>query len=102
MPNLRLWLIGEDPALDVLAELSQHLDYFSVARLDEPPPEMLGPDDHIVIGLGNRQRSLAVLALVLARGQPGAAVAMPLHDGDNVGTRAIVAGAELVTVLRIT
>lgn len=96
---MRLFLIGDDEALDVLAELSRHLDYFEVSRSDELPRE-LGPDDHVVVGradgrggewLANRiaPAALAGLSYVLdppGRGSPGA--------------RAILAAAELVKATR--
>jgi|GEM_PF-3119611 len=96
---LRLWLIGDDEALDILADLSRHLDYFAVSRADEPPAEPLGADDHIIIGLGARDRSLHLLGLVLSHGHPG--YAGIISDGeDSAGARAILAGASLVTALR--
>ena len=98
-PVLRLWLIGDDEALDILADLSRHLDYFAVSRADEPPAEPLGADDHIVIGLGSRERSLHLLGLVLSHGHPG--YSGVISDGEAAaGARAILAGAALVSALR--
>jgi hypothetical protein len=96
---MRLFLVGDDDALDVLAELSRHLDYFEVSRSDELP-DALGASDHVVVGradgrggewLASRfgRAALAGLAYVLdppARGSPGA--------------RAILAAAELVKATR--
>ena len=62
----RLWLVGDDEVLDAIADLSRHLDYFQVARLDEPPPPPLGPDDHVVVAMESSARGEALLRRVQA------------------------------------
>ena len=89
---MRLWLLGDDEALDILAELSRHLDYFSVARLDandaiEAP---LGPDDHVVTQRPEDARL----------GSAGLVVALSRSGDDSAGARAIVAASALVEAQR--
>jgi hypothetical protein len=98
--RLRLLLVGDDDVLDALADLSRHLDYFEVARLDEPPPEPLAARDHIVIAHVDDARAARVLAGVRAAGEPGHAALVPSLPGMSTGARAIAAAAELVEVLR--
>lgn len=87
---MRLWLVGEDDALDIVAELSRHLTYFQVARTDEPPAD-LGADDHVVV------------TPALADGWSAASLTVVLPseaDGDSPGARAIDAAGQLVAALR--
>jgi hypothetical protein len=93
-------LVGDDDVLDALADLSRHLDYFEVARLDDPPPEPLGERDHIVIAHEDEARARHVLFTVRAAGAPGHAAVVPSLPGMTSGARAIVAAAALVEVLR--
>jgi hypothetical protein len=93
---MRLWLIGDDEALDVLAELSPHLDYFEVARLDEPPARVLTAEDHLVVGTVEAARGRVLLDALLQSGAPGFATLLPALDGATAGARAIVVAAELV------
>ena len=95
---MRLWLVGDDEVLDVLAELSRHLDYFEVSRCDDTP-QKLDAQDHVVIALTDESQSLALLARVLASGSPGFAGIVPNDAGDSVGARAIIVAAELVSAL---
>ena len=46
MLRKKLWLVGDDEVLDAIADLSRHLDYFQVARVDELPAGPLTADDH--------------------------------------------------------
>ena len=98
--QLRLLLVGDDDVLDALADLSRHLDYFEVSRLDEPPPEPLAARDHIIIAHVDEAQGRAVLARVRAAGDPGHAALVPALPGMTVGARAIVAAAGLVAVLQ--
>ncbi len=91
---MRLFLVGDDDALDVLAELSRHLDYFEVARGDDLP-DALGPDDHVVIGVCDAAASSQLLARALASA-PGFATTLPAEPARSPGARAIVIAAQLV------
>jgi hypothetical protein len=96
--SLRLWLVGDDEVLDVLAELSRHLDYFEVARVDEPPAKM-GPNDHIVLSYVERARGPRELARLLQSHSPGFASVVPDEEGDSLGARAITIAADLVAAI---
>ncbi len=103
----RLWLVGDDEALDVLAELSQHFDYFSVARLDELPSEPLSTMDHLVVGSADAVRGAQLLADALVGGKPGFARLLASAEptsGDDValrpGARAILMAASLLMLGR--
>ena len=96
--SLRLWLVGDDEVLDVLAELTRHLDYFEVARVDETPSQ-LGQDDHVVLSYEERARGPRELARLLQLQSPGFAAVVPEEEGDSIGARAIVIAAELVSAI---
>lgn len=99
MPDLKLWLVGDDEVLDVLAELSRHLDYFSIARADDLPAEPLGKQDHLVIAFEEIARGPKLLARALAAGAPGFASVVPDEAGDSLGARAIVIASDLVSAI---
>jgi hypothetical protein len=90
---MRLILVGDDEALDVLAELSHHLDYFEVARLDEPPERVLDGEDHLIVGGAHAAR---ILESALRNGTPGFAISVP--DARTPAQRAILVAAQLVGV----
>lgn len=96
---MRLWLIGDDEVLDLLAELSTHLDYFQVTRLDSLPEEILGKQDHLVIGFQNEPQGLSQLARALGQSAPGFSSLVPPQDSDSLGARAILVAADLVSAL---
>lgn len=96
----RLWLVGDDEVLDALADLSRHLDYFQVARLDDLPPPPLDADDHVVIAAVDAAHAQDLLVRVHARGEPGHAALVPELPGMTSGARAIVAAAALVDLVR--
>jgi hypothetical protein len=98
MTGLRLWLIGDDEVLDLLAELSRHLDYVEIARVDESP-ESLGPEDHVVLAYLDRPRAPNELARLLAHQAPGFATVVSHDEDDSPGTRAIVVAADLVAAI---
>jgi hypothetical protein len=95
---MRLFLVGDDEALDIIADLSRHLDYFEVSRTDELPA--LGADDHVIIGLADAARSLELLARLLAATSPAFATVLSPAGSDSTGARAILAAAQLVTALQ--
>jgi xanthine/CO dehydrogenase XdhC/CoxF family maturation factor len=97
---MRLILVGEDEALDVLADLSRHLEYFEVSRLDDPPDRALDADDHLVIGARDAAHGRQLLEAALRHGSPGVATIVPDPDGDSPGARAILVAAELVAAVR--
>ena len=94
----RLWRGGDDDVLDALADLSRHLDYFQVARLDELPEPPLGADDHVVISMIEDERARDLVARVRAMGSAGHVTIGPSLPGQTTGARAIVAAAGLVAL----
>lgn len=100
MSGPRLWLVGDDEALDILAELSRHLDYFQVARVDELPGAPLSGDDHVVIGTLDRARGRGIAGHAYEAGSPGHVSVVPELPGRSVGARAIAAAAVLVELGR--
>lgn len=97
---MKLWLIGDDDVLDMLAELSRHLDYFQVSRLDDLPDEPFSLEDHVLVAMNDDTQAMALLARVLSRGTVGYAAAVTPHPGESPGARAIIAAAGLAHALR--
>jgi hypothetical protein len=95
----RLWLVGDDEVLDALADLSRHLDYFQVARVDELPPGPLGDDDHVIIAMLDPRRAAALARAASSDGTPGHVGIVPELPGKTTGARAIVAAAALVPLI---
>jgi hypothetical protein len=95
---MRLHLVGDDEALDVLADLSRHLDYFEVSRTDDPPERALGREDHVVLGFVDATRAAALLPRMSAA---AFAIVLPPAAGaaQTAGARAIVVAAQLVAAL---
>jgi hypothetical protein len=96
--TLKLWLIGDDEVLDVLAELGRHLDYFSISRGDELP-DQIGADDHIVIAFLDEKRGPQLLARLISTAQPGYSTLVPNDPDDSEGARAILVAADLVSAI---
>ncbi len=96
MLRKKLWLVGDDEVLDALADLSRHLDYFQVARVDELPAGPFTADDHFVLAMVDARRSADLYARALRGGVPGHVAIVPELPGRTTGARAIVAAAELV------
>lgn len=96
MLKKKLWLVGDDEVLDAIADLSRHLDYFQVARVDELPAGPLGADDHVVLAMVDGRRAAQLYARALTAGPAGHLALVPELPGKTAGARAIVAAAELV------
>jgi hypothetical protein len=92
----KLWLVGDDEVLDAIADLSRHLDYFQVARVDELPAGPFTGDDHIVLAMTDARRGADLFARALRGGAAGHVALVPELPGKTTGARAIVAAAELV------
>ncbi len=98
--DVRLLLVGDDEALDVLAELARHLPLFELQRLDEVPSRDLDELDVVVLGGTSPRARDALLRDAMSRGVPRhVAVLAQARDGADAGARAILAAAELVRVL---
>jgi hypothetical protein len=95
----RLWLVGDDEALDALADLSRHLDYFQVARVDELPRGPLTGDDHVVIATADPRRAAALAGAAAVDGAPGHVGIVPDLPGKSAGARAIAAAAALIPLI---
>ncbi len=99
---MRLLLIGDDEAvLEVLADLSRHLDYFEVSRLDDALDRPLDAKDHVLIAICDRSRGERLLSELMRTGKPGFA-ALVAEEGGSPGARAIVAAAQLIAALDCT
>ena len=96
MLRKKLWLVGDDEVLDAIADLSRHLDYFQVARVDELPAGLLDRDDHVILAMTDARRGAELYARALGAGTPGHVALVPELPGKTTGARAIVAAAELV------
>lgn len=96
--TLRLWLIGDDEVLDVIADLSRHLDYFAISRVDDLPSE-IGANDHVVIGFVDETTAPKLLARLLSTARPGYATLVPSDPDDSMGARAILVAADLVSAI---
>jgi len=97
MMHKKLWLVGDDEVLDAIADLSRHLDYFQVARVDELPVGPFTDDDHIVVAMNDVRKGAELYARALRGGAPGHVALVPELPGKTSGARAIVAAAELVS-----
>jgi hypothetical protein len=99
---MRLLLLGDDEAvLEILSDLSRHLDYFEVSRLDESLDRPLDDKDHVLIASIDHARGERLLSELMRTGTPGFAAVVPDGSG-SPGSRAIVAAAQLVAALQCT
>jgi hypothetical protein len=96
MMRKKLWLVGDDEVLDAIADLSRHLDYFQVARVDDLPAGPFTGDDHFVLAMNDARRGAELYARALRGGDAGHVGLVPELPGKSAGARAIVAAAELV------
>ncbi|HEX6836331.1 MAG TPA: hypothetical protein VF334_07135 [Polyangia bacterium] len=92
----KLWLVGDDEVLDAIADLSRHLDYFQVARVDDLPSGPFTADDHLVLAMNDARAGAELYARALRGGAAGHVALVPELPGKTAGARAIVAAAELV------
>jgi hypothetical protein len=96
MMRKKLWLVGDDDVLDAIADLSRHLDYFQVARVDDLPAGPFTGDDHFILAMNDSRRAAELYARALRGGAAGHVAIVPELPGKSAGARAIVAAAELV------
>jgi hypothetical protein len=99
MLGKKLWLVGDDDVLDAIADLSRHLDYFQVARVEELPAGPYGDADHLLVAFVDAQRASELVARARSDGKPGYASTVPELPGKSTGARAIFAAAALVPLL---
>jgi hypothetical protein len=95
----KLWLVGDDEVLDAIADLSRHLDYFQVARVDELPAGPYSDDDHLLVAFTDAQRAGDLVTRARSDGKPGYASTVPELPGKSTGARAIFAAAALVPLI---
>ena len=92
----KLWLVGDDEVLDAIADLSRHLDYFQVARVDDLPAGPFTADDHFLLAMNDTRRGADLYARAVGDGAAGHVALVPELPGKSDGARAIVAAAGLV------
>ena len=97
---MRLLLLGDDEALDLLAEFSRHLPLAELSRQDAMPERALDERDVVVVGGTHVRTRDALLRSVMAQGTPRHLVALvESRFAEDAGARAILVAAELVRVL---
>lgn len=96
--NARLYLIGDDEALDHLSELCRHLPLFELARVDDVPGLL---PEHTIVVIGARHPRVrdALVADALARGPLQLLLLPTLPAGEHPGARALVTAAALARLL---
>lgn len=93
-----LYLVGDDEALDTLAELTRHLPLFELARVDAiTAPLVAGAI--VVIGATHPRLRDARVAEALQHGADQIVLVPEAPAGAHPGARAIVAASELVKLL---
>lgn len=97
--RVRLHLVGDDEALDVLAELGRHLPLFELLRGDALPTQDLGEDDVVVIGSRHPRTRDALLRDAMGRGAARHVAVLAAPDEGEEGARAILMAADLVRLL---
>lgn len=93
-----LYLVGDDEALDVLAELTRHLPLFSLARVDAIA-EPLPPGSIVVVGATHPRLRDARLAEAVQHQAREVVLVPEAPGGAHPGARAIVAASQLVALL---
>ena len=96
--NTRLYLVGDDEALDHLAELCRHLPLFELARVDDVP-DVLPELTIVVVGARHPRVRDALIADAMARGPLQLLLLPMLPGGDHAGARALVTAAALARLL---
>lgn len=94
----RLYLVGDDEALDHLSELCRHLPLFELARLDDVP-DHLPAETIVVIGARRPRLRDALIADAMTGGAQHLVLVPTLGSGEHAGARALVTAAELVHLL---
>jgi hypothetical protein len=98
--RVRLCLVGDDPALDLLAELSRYLPVSELARVDAVPDRSFDSDDVLVLGAMHPRQGETLLREAMSRGTARHVVVLtPSRFAEDEGARAILAAAELVRAL---
>ena len=100
MTQVRLHLVGDDEALDLLAELSRHLPLIQLSRGDAFPRRDLDEQDVVVIGASHVRIRESLLRTAIEKGKPLHVLMLgPPDDQSATGARAILMAAELVRLL---
>ncbi len=97
--RVRLHLVGDDEALDILAELGRHLPLFELLRGDALPTQDLGQDDVVIIGSRHPRTRDALLRDAMGRGAARHVALLEAADAGEDGARAVLAAADLVRLL---
>ena len=97
--RVRLHLIGDDEALDILAELGRHLPLFELLRADALPSQDLGQDDVVIIGSRHPRTRDVLLRDAIGRGAARHVALLQPADAGEDGARAVLAAADLVRLL---
>ena len=96
--SARLYLVGDDEALDHLSELCRHLPLFELARVDDVP-DPLPERTIVVIGARHPRTRDALITHAMARHPLHLLLVPTLPSGEHAGARALLTAAELVHLL---
>ncbi|MEO6950709.1 MAG: hypothetical protein ABI321_02770 [Polyangia bacterium] len=96
--SARVYLVGDDEALDHLSELCRHLPVFELARVDDVP-DPLPEQTIVVIGARHPRHRDALIRAAMERGPLHLVLVPTLASGEHAGARALVTAAELVHLL---
>jgi hypothetical protein len=94
---MRLWLIGDDEVLDLIADFTRHLDYEAVSRVDALPDAPFDEDDHVLVAQASSRSENDLVAHARTHGDAAFVGAVPPYVGKGAeGKRAILAAAALI------
>jgi len=93
-----LYLVGDDEALDLLAELTRHLPIFELARVDAIT-EPLPAGAIVVVGATHPRLRDARIAEAVTHAAHEVVLVPEAPAGAHAGARALVAASELVALL---
>jgi hypothetical protein len=96
--DVHLFLVGDDEALDLLAEMTRYLPVYELARVDVVPDD-LPSSAVVVIGATHPRLRDARLAEAMAQKTRHIALVPEAPGGVQPGARALVVAAELVALL---